>query len=186
MVTLYRVKPRFQALLRPLVSRAAATGVTANQVTAAAVAVSAAAGAAVATGATIALGLVPLLYLARMGLNAMDGLLAREHGMATDRGAVLNELGDVVSDAVAYLPFALLFPAHAAATVAVVTLGIISEVAALAGGGPRRNDGPLGKSDRAVAFGALAIAGALGLSGAGVVLWPLAALAALTIVNRTR
>ena len=32
-VTIYDLKPRFQALLRPLVARLAAAGVTANQVT---------------------------------------------------------------------------------------------------------------------------------------------------------
>ena len=35
-MTLYALKPRFQGLLRPLVARLAAAGVTANQVTVAA------------------------------------------------------------------------------------------------------------------------------------------------------
>jgi CDP-diacylglycerol--glycerol-3-phosphate 3-phosphatidyltransferase len=42
-----------------------------------------------------------------MALNAIDGMLAREHGQASRLGAVLNELGDVVADAGLYLPLAL-------------------------------------------------------------------------------
>src|SRR5947207_2460802 len=48
----------------------------------------------------------------RMALNAVDGMLAREHGMKSKLGAILNELGDVVSDAALYLPFALLAGAY--------------------------------------------------------------------------
>ena len=34
-----------------------------------------------------------------MALNAIDGMLAREHGQKSALGGILNELGDVVSDA---------------------------------------------------------------------------------------
>ena len=47
MVSVYDVKPRFQALLRPLTNALARAGVTANQVTLAAALLSLAAGAAV-------------------------------------------------------------------------------------------------------------------------------------------
>ena len=43
-----------------------------------------------------------------MALNAIDGMLAREYGQKSRLGAYLNELGDVVSDAALYAPFALL------------------------------------------------------------------------------
>jgi CDP-diacylglycerol--glycerol-3-phosphate 3-phosphatidyltransferase len=33
-----------------------------------------------------------------MALNAIDGMLAREHDMQSPLGAMLNELGDVLSD----------------------------------------------------------------------------------------
>ena len=51
--------------------------------------------------------LLPRGCFARMALNAIDGMLAREHGQKIELGALLNELGDVVSDAALYLPFAL-------------------------------------------------------------------------------
>ena len=43
-MSIYELKPRFQALLRPLVRRLHAVGVTANQVTSAACAISVALG----------------------------------------------------------------------------------------------------------------------------------------------
>ena len=154
--TLYRIKPGFQSLLRPMVARAARTGIRPNHLTLAAIGVSAAAGAAVLAGARTPalLFLAPVLYLARMALNAMDGLLAREHGMTSRTGAILNEIGDVTSDALAYLPFVAVIPQAGWLIVIVVILGLIGEVAALAGSDDsgRRNDGPLGKSDRAFAF----------------------------------
>ena len=89
MTSVYDLKPRFQALLRPLCNRLAGAGVTANQVTLAAVALSVAAG-----GWIAAAPLSPLPYLAlplvlflRMALNAVDGMLAREFDMKTPLGS---------------------------------------------------------------------------------------------------
>src|SRR4029079_5444186 len=87
--TLYALKPKFQELLRPLVGRLAAAGVTANEVTVLALAMSVAAGACVAmeveAGAPFLL--LPLVFLARMTLNAIDGMLAREFGQQSPLGA---------------------------------------------------------------------------------------------------
>jgi CDP-diacylglycerol--glycerol-3-phosphate 3-phosphatidyltransferase len=73
--TLYALKPKFQELLRPLVGRLAAAGVTANQVTVLALALSVAAGAFVAlyADAIRPFLLLPLVFLVRMTLNAIDG-----------------------------------------------------------------------------------------------------------------
>jgi CDP-diacylglycerol--glycerol-3-phosphate 3-phosphatidyltransferase len=187
--TLYRIKPGFQAALRPAVARCARAGVRPNHLTLAAIAVSAASGAVVAAGSSRPglLLVAPMLYLLRMALNAMDGLLAREHHMTSRSGAVLNEIGDVISDAVAYLPFAGLLPGHGWLVVVVVVLGLIGEVAALVNGDEsgRRNDGPLGKSDRAVAFGVVALLFACGPRAAvGPVLAFVAVLGLITIWNR--
>lgn len=78
MLTLYQLKPRFQALLRPGVAWLAAHGVTANAVTLAAMLLS------LALGAGLCLAgpqspqwflLLPGWMLARMALNAVDGML---------------------------------------------------------------------------------------------------------------
>ena len=194
-MTLYDLKPRFQVLLRPLVVRLAAAGVTANGITLAAAAGSVLLGAVVAwrVGAspTIILLLPPWLLL-RMGLNAVDGMLAREHGQRSRLGALLNEIGDVVSDAALIAPFALLTPFGAGGIGTVVLLAALSEFAGVLGpgiGASRRYDGPLGKSDRALLFGALGLWAGLagGLPGW---LWPLpwflSLLLLLTIVRRAR
>jgi phosphatidylglycerophosphate synthase len=103
-MSIYELKPRFQALLRPLTGAIQRAGVTANQVTVAACVVSVLLGAllAAAAGRRELFLLVPLWLLLRMALNAIDGMLAREFGQASPLGAYLNELGDVVSDAALY------------------------------------------------------------------------------------
>src|SRR6266446_9406107 len=127
-----------------------------------------------------------------MALNAVDGMLAREFRQQSRLGAYLNELGDVVSDAALYAPFALVPPFGAADVGCVVVLAVISEFAGALGpmiGVSRRYDGPMGKSDRAVVFSALGLW--LGLGGTlpdwldG--LMPLiGGLLVLTIANRVR
>ena len=90
-----------------------------------------------------------------------------------------------------YLPLAGVIGGRAVVT-AFVILGILSEVAGLAAllvGTERRFDGPLGKSDRAFAVGAICFA--LGC-GAQPGIWLMYAmilliiLAVMTISNRTR
>src|SRR5262249_27273532 len=105
------------------------------------------------------LALPGVLFL-RMALNAIDGMLAREFAMKSNLGAVLNEVGDVVSDAALYLPFALVTGVSPHLVVAVTVLAVIGEMTGVVGvqiGASRRYDGPLGKSDRAFAFGLLAL-----------------------------
>lgn len=193
-MTLYALKPRFQALLRPTVELLAARGVTANQVTMAAATGSCLLGALLASlphWRSLFL-LLPVWLLARMALNAIDGMLAREHGQQSRLGAYLNELCDVISDAALLLPFALVAPFGPVWTLIVIVLAAISEHAGAMGpmvGASRRYDGPLGKSDRALVVGALGLWIGLGLPLFPLAFWLMPALAALlgwTIVNRIR
>ncbi|KAB2717720.1 CDP-alcohol phosphatidyltransferase family protein [Brucella intermedia] len=160
-MSVYQLKSRFQNLLRPLVVRLAAGGVTANQVTVAAALVSIILGAFLAwSGKAAWFALVPVWLFLRMALNAVDGMLAREHGQKSTLGAYLNEIGDVVSDAALYAPFALVAPFTGPWIFAVIFLATLTEFAGLAGpsvGASRRYDGPMGKSDRAVVFGVLGV-----------------------------
>ncbi len=194
MPTLYDIKPRFQALLRPLVRKLAAGGVTANQVTVLAAVLSLLVGAALAWRPNLQLLwlLVPLTLFVRMALNAIDGILAREHAMKSPLGAILNEVGDVISDAALYLPFGLLPGLSPALITALVVLAGISEmtgVVAVQIGASRRYDGPLGKSDRAFLFGLIALLAGLGISlqvWGNIVLAVALGLLGLTILNRGR
>ncbi|MFV0679841.1 CDP-alcohol phosphatidyltransferase family protein [Ottowia sp.] len=193
-MSIYQLKPAFQNLLRPLVARLARACVTANQVTVAACVVSVVLGAALyfAQPPAWAYALVPLWMFLRMAFNAVDGMLAREHGQQTPLGAFLNELTDVVSDAALYLPFVWLLPNPPIWMALVIFLSALSEYAGALGtsvGASRRYDGPMGKSDRAFAFGALGLLAALGWASPTWTVWVLpvmAALLVLTMVRRVR
>lgn len=193
MPSIYQLKPAFQGVLRPLVAWLARAGVTANQVTLAAVALAAGVGVALAVCSDRrVLLLLPLALFLRMALNAIDGMLAREHAQMSKLGAILNELGDVIADAAMYLPLALRPEFTALPLVLLVVLGILVEMSGVIGvqiGASRRYDGPLGKSDRAFAFGAVGLLLGCDIAGApwlDWLLWALVALSALTVVNRAR
>lgn len=163
--TLYAVKPAFQRRLEPVVEVLVDRGVGADSVTWFGLGVSAMVGVLVATAATAPplLMAVPVLLLVRMAANAVDGQLARRT-TTTQRGTVLNEVCDVAGDALAYMPFALLMSGELAwLVVGIVVVGLVAEVAAIAGTKPvRRNAGPMGKSDRALSFSILALLIAVG------------------------
>jgi len=197
MPSIYDLKPAFQRLLQPVVDGLARAGATANQVTVAALVLSVATGTLVALWPAAAwpLWLYPPVLLLRMALNAVDGQLARQHHQASPLGALLNELGDVASDAALYLPLALvagMAGLPAALLVSVVVLAALGEMAGVCAvqiGASRRYDGPMGKSDRAFVLALVAVALALGLPARPwlvAVLALVALLAAVTVVNRGR
>jgi CDP-diacylglycerol--glycerol-3-phosphate 3-phosphatidyltransferase len=194
MASIYDLKPAFQNLLRPLVSRLARAGVTANQITLLALALSCACGALIASfpQRRWPLLLLPAAMLVRMALNAIDGMLAREHDMKTALGGFLNDLCDVLSDAGMYLPLALVPGVAAAPVVAFTVLAGMTEMAGVTAaslGASRRYDGPMGKSDRAFAVGALGLLLGIGVKPGqwiGILMTALAVLSAVTIVRRVR
>ena len=130
MASIYDLKPRFQNRLRPWVNVLASAGITANQVTVTATMLSMAGGGFIAMYHQHhwSLLLIPLILFVRMALNAIDGMLAREHDMQTPLGAILNELGDVVSDIALYLPLGLVGGVSGSWIVAIVLLAIVSEM----------------------------------------------------------
>jgi CDP-diacylglycerol--glycerol-3-phosphate 3-phosphatidyltransferase len=194
MPSIYQLKSRFQKLLSPVVEKLAAKGVTANQVTVASALLSCLFGSFIAMFPSQAwpLLLLPPFLFIRMALNAIDGMLARNYGMKSSLGAILNEIGDVVSDAALYLPFALVAPMQSILIVIAVVLSVISEMTGVVGvqiGASRRYDGPMGKSDRAFVFGLLALLIGLGFDTSAWLCWAIAAMNILlvwTIVNRAR
>jgi phosphatidylglycerophosphate synthase len=193
-MTFYALKPRFQGLLRPLVVPLPRIGVTANMVTILAALGSVLVGAVAAWRADSrrVFLIIPVWLLARMALNAIDGMLAREFHQHSVLGGYLNEIADAVSDAALYAPFALVAPFGWPGIGLVIVLSIVAEFAGALGptmGASRRYDGPMGKSDRAVVFGALGLwIGSLAPMPAwlGWAAPVLAALLVLTVVNRVR
>lgn len=194
MPSIYDLKPAFQGLLRPLTGALVKAGVTANQVTVAALLLSLAVGGSIYLwpARQWPLLLLPACLLLRMALNAVDGMIAREHDQKTPLGAILNELGDVVSDAALYLPLAVVPGLPPVLVVTAVVLAGITEMAGVVAvqiGASRRYDGPMGKSDRALVFGALGLALGLGVPRGGwidALLAVVTVLLAVTVVHRAR
>ncbi len=165
MPSIYDLKPKFQQLLMPVMSALAKQGVTPNQVTWSALILSALGGVAVwfsPQQPTLLLS-IPVLLFVRMALNAIDGMLARQHQLSSRSGEILNEVGDIVSDTLLYLPLIHWFESSFESTLLLalfVWLASLSEfcgVLAKAMIGTRQYAGPMGKSDRAFVIGLLSL-----------------------------
>ena len=167
-MTIYDLKPRFQALLRPTVKLLANKKITPNQVTMFAMLLSIVVGLIIAftQGAKWILLFVPLFMFLRMALNAIDGLLAKEHDMKTKRGAMFNEMSDVIADVALFLPFALIVGINPIYVVLFTVVGVFNEMAGVVAqtlNGERRYDGPMGKSDRVFVLGFISLLLGLGV-----------------------
>jgi len=192
--SIYELKPAFQNLLRPIVRQLAKAGITANQVTLAGFVLSSALGGLLwfNSHSSLVLLLVPAVQVFRMGLNAIDGMLAREFNMKTPLGAILNELTDVLADSILYYPFYKVLPAGNELVAPVIILSIIAEMTGVIGvqiGASRRYDGPFGKSDRAFLFGLIALLLGLGVNITFAMTFVFSAmiiLSIVTIVNRAQ
>ncbi len=162
MASIYDFKPQFQNLLRPLIRGMVRMKLTPNMVTLAALSGSFIAGMLIVLHANDLrwLWIIPVWLFIRMALNAIDGMMAREFNLSTQLGAVLNELGDVLSDLFLYLPLALVGKEATFAIILFSFGAVISEFSGLLGkaiGGSRHYEGPMGKSDRAFFVGALSL-----------------------------
>ncbi|GAA4357356.1 CDP-alcohol phosphatidyltransferase family protein [Kangiella marina] len=193
MISVYQLKPKFQQLLRPLVSGLANAGVTANQVTVVAMLLSIATGAVILWQQSLVwFYLLPIVLFIRMALNAIDGMLAREHDQKSTLGAYLNEFGDVISDVALLLPLAILPGISIELLAGFIFMAMMVEfvgVIAPMVGKERQYQGPMGKSDRALV---------LGLLGMTLPLWPIVGtylnylfmgliiLSVVTMVNRVK
>lgn len=193
-MSLYQLKPTFQRVLNPLTTGLHRAGATPNVVTVAAIALSVAIAMAIpiayrAWGPWVFVAL-PAAQLLRMALNAMDGEIARRFSMQSTRGAVLNEVGDVLNGGLFLWPFLFVKGIGWAPVVALLFVSALIEfvgVLSWAVGGLRRYDGPLGKADLALASSGIALWVASGLPLSPFVdpvLWGLVALGVFTVLRR--
>ncbi|ALR91710.1 CDP-alcohol phosphatidyltransferase family protein [Vibrio alginolyticus] len=190
-MSIYQLKPKFQSLLRPCVKYIAERGNTPNQITILALVITLISAVALCmVGPSFWWGLLPFVLFIRMALNAIDGMLAREHKMMSSQGFVLNELCDLISDAALYLSFMSIPGFSIYALFAFVLFAWLSEVIAILSfqiTQKRANHGPMGKSDRAFLFGIMGILVAIDvdftLSGLWILLLAGAALL-ITIYRR--
>ncbi|HEY8597797.1 MAG TPA: CDP-alcohol phosphatidyltransferase family protein [Thermomicrobiales bacterium] len=189
-LSLYAIKPRFQAILDRLAARLVAARVPADALTALGLGAAALGGLLLATGGVRSgplVLLVPPLLFVRIACNALDGMIARRAGTARPWGTVLNETGDRLADLCLFggLVASGVLPAPVAGILPplllfVSYLGVVGQAA----GGARRYEGPLGKADRALLLGFYCCC-APWFAGAGMVLgWALIAGLGLTVLNR--
>ncbi|MGI9643652.1 MAG: CDP-alcohol phosphatidyltransferase family protein [Acidimicrobiia bacterium] len=175
--SLYGIKPGFVRLLDPIRKSLARRGVSPTTVTLAAVPVELTVAACLVIGvrAPFVLLLVPVLAVAWMALNALDGSLARATGGVTSVGTVLNELvdrfGDLVVVSVAFIVAPL--PVAAGLGVAILSSELVAAIG-WATTGHRHFRGPMGKPDRAavLAVGSLA-----------AIIWPGALTVAFVVIG---
>ena len=163
MISVYQLKSKFSDILRPIVNGMVKIGITANMVTISAFILS------IITGVLAylyipkcpcAYWILPVALFIRMALNNIDGVIAREHNQKTNIGAIYNELGDILSDTVIYLPFLYIINCNFWLIFAFTVLTIISETVGIMGvqiNASRHYEGPMGKSDRAFWMSVLAV-----------------------------
>ena len=157
MISVYKLKPKFQQMLMPVLKVLNRIGITANQITLFSILFSF--GIAVcfwyADEFNYLFLALPIGLLLRMALNALDGMMARIYNQQSKLGEVLNEAGDIISDVMIFLPL-VKYENNVKIVVAFIVLSILNELAGIAAkfiGGERRYDGPMGKSDRALLIG---------------------------------
>jgi CDP-diacylglycerol---glycerol-3-phosphate 3-phosphatidyltransferase len=159
MLSMYAMKPMYQKLFRG----AAGNWMTPNMATGFGILFSFVVSLAYLLGGRVNAQfflLVPIGLILRMGMNALDGMLAREKGLATPLGAVLNEVTDVVNDVICYAPLWFVPGVKRMVLLAFLLLIFFAEFSGLLGqavSGRRRYEGPLGgKTDRAAWMGVFA------------------------------
>ena len=162
MISIYKIKPKFQQLLMPLLKLLRRLGISPNSITIFSILLSF--GIAYFFWNTsdnssyfliVALGL-----LVRMMLNALDGMMARIYNLQSKLGEVLNEVGDIVSDVAIYFPLIIFESLSTEIAIIFILLSVINEFCGLMAkliSGERRYDGPMGKSDRAFLIGIICI-----------------------------
>jgi CDP-diacylglycerol--glycerol-3-phosphate 3-phosphatidyltransferase len=161
MISVYKIKPAFQRLLKPVLGQLHRMGITANAITWSGIILSLAAGVVfwLHPYGKIFL-LIPVVLLVRMAINALDGMMARTYNMQSKAGEMLNEVGDVVSDLFLFVPLLQLTWINTYVVLAFLFLSLLNEFAGVMGkviSNDRRYDGPMGKSDRALFVGLFCI-----------------------------
>ena len=162
MISIYKIKPKFQKLLKPVLGLLRKLGVTPNIITVFSILFSFLLSYFFwnAQNDSFYYLIVALGLLFRMILNALDGMMATSFQLQSTLGEVLNEIGDVISDVAIYFPLILLSGLKIELAILFIVLSVFNEFCGIlskAISGERRYDGPMGKSDRAFLIGVLCL-----------------------------
>ena len=191
MISIYKIKPKFQQLLKPILVSLHKLGITANHITISSIFLSLFIGICFwyADKHTILFLVLPVGLFIRMALNALDGMMARTFNQQSQKGEILNELGDIVSDLFIFFPLIKFELATSFYLVIVfICMSIINEFSGLLGkvvSGYRRYDGPMGKSDRAFVMGVYGILSFFEISFRDYSVWIFLVLDVLLFVSTT-
>ena len=163
MISVYKLKPKFQQLLNPILMLFRRIGISPNHITVFSVLFSVLIGYILwlAQENSLFYLFVALGLLFRMMLNALDGMMAKKYNLQSKTGEVLNEVGDILSDIAIYFPFIYFEGITLEYVIGFLLLSVINEFCGLLAkmiSGERRYDGPMGKSDRALLVGLICIA----------------------------
>lgn len=158
MISIYKIKPKFQALLKPVLISLHKWNITANQITLASLLLSLFIGICFWNSDvyTLLFLALPIGLFLRMALNALDGMMARSYNQQSKLGEVLNEVGDIISDFIIFLPLVKFESQSLLLVICFIFLSVLNETTGIlskAINGDRRYDGPMGKSDRAFIIG---------------------------------
>ncbi len=162
---IYAIKPKFQDFLRPAEAFLIACRIHPDLITLSALLLSVVGALLIVfsskEGLLFLLCSTPFVSLGRTVLNALDGMVAKDTGLARPWGEVLNEFSDRLADLALFLGLAMSKlcsgPLMISSLISVLLasyLGILSKAA----GGRRQYGGIMGKADRMIL---LALAGPL-------------------------
>lgn len=163
MISVYKLKPKFQKLLQPILVFLRKIGVSPNQITIFTILFSFVIGVFLIYGIEnrIWFLFVSLGLLVRMALNALDGMMAKQFDLQSTKGEILNEIGDIISDVAIYFPFIYFDTIKIEYVIVFIVFSVMNEFCGVLSKsiyGLRRYDGPMGKSDRALIVGLICIA----------------------------
>tara|TARA_B100001564_G_scaffold173216_1_gene145765 strand:+ start:800 stop:1402 length:603 start_codon:yes stop_codon:yes gene_type:complete len=162
MISIYKIKPKFQKLLMPLLKLLKKLGISPNTITFSSILLSFLLSYFLWNAFENPLYFLFVAFglLFRMMLNALDGMMARIYNLQSKKGEVLNEVGDIISDIAIYFPLILFESIEIELAIIFIVLSVINEFCGLLAkvvSGNRRYDGPMGKSDRAFLIGLICI-----------------------------
>ena len=161
--SIYNLKNKFQDLLMPLCKKINLYGITPNQIT------------VMTTIFSITFSIIfynfsnkyswlfisiPIFFLIRMALNALDGMVANRFDKKTKLGIYFNEIGDLISDTVFFFCFFSVLNLSNTLSLIFIFISILSEYVGVIGvqvDNKRHYEGPMGKSDRAFFISILSI-----------------------------
>lgn len=162
-VGIYSIKPKFQKVLKPLETFLIRNKVHPTVINIMALVLSVIGGFVLycADKNIWLLLYIPFMAFMRTAFNALDGMVARSLKVKNQEfGEVLNEFFDRISDAAIFLGLA--FSVYVDTMLGVFTVGLILlnsylSIVSKAAGGARQYGGFMGKADRMIYVGAMAV-----------------------------